>query len=86
MLLYTSLMVIYQRVQKAHTFWQSLLCCRVWQTCLARILQWLMIETMQEIKGVNYDIITPKCMEDFRHGTWYDVKQGALLPYPTHLF
>ncbi len=49
-------------------------------------LQWLMIETMQEIKGVNYDIITPKCMEDFRHGTWYDVKQGALLPYPTHLF
>ncbi len=32
---------------------------------------------LQEIKGINYDIITPKCMEDFRHGTWYDVEKGT---------
>lgn len=31
---------------------------------------------LQLIDGINYDIITPKCMEDFRHGTWYDVKPG----------
>ena len=32
---------------------------------------------LQEIKGICYDIITPRCMEDFRHDTWYDVKEGV---------
>ena len=31
---------------------------------------------LQEVKGISYDIITPRCMEDFRHETWFDVDSG----------
>ena len=31
---------------------------------------------LQVVKGINYDIITPECMEGFRHETWFDVKPG----------
>ena len=31
---------------------------------------------LQVVKGINYDIITPECMEGFCHETWFDVKPG----------
>ncbi len=31
---------------------------------------------LQVVKGINYDIITPECMEGSRHETWFDVKPG----------
>ena len=31
---------------------------------------------LQVVKGINYDIFTPECMEGFRHETWFDVKPG----------
>ena len=35
---------------------------------------------LQVVKGINYDIITPQCMEGFRHETWFDVKPGKSNP------
>ena len=31
---------------------------------------------LQVVSGINYDIITPACMEDFRHETWFEVMPG----------
>ena len=35
---------------------------------------------LQVVNGISYDIITPECMEDFHHETWFDVKPGASAP------
>ena len=42
---------------------------------LSSLVMWAQMP-LQVVKGINYDIITPECMEGFRHETWFDVKPG----------